>query len=248
MEKSRRFSTISLAVACMTAPLSLHLIEFAWGMVEAWAKFWLRPASAFYVESWMSKSVLIWALAGPTVLLLIGIGALASLRSSWPRWPVIALPIALVIVLFSLMVFPSAPLRDLEQTRNADHLADVGHFIAMWSGNGNRFPLTQSELEHALRPWLEGPSIYRQQRQTINYQIEFHANQTGPYRANPERPGIVYYAVNQSGSKFWLTISGLNAPFANQPQMMRVDAYTADRQPWGDILVEDDVSAFMHEN
>lgn len=248
MEKSKRFSIIGLAVACMTALLSLHLIPFTWGMVEAWARFWLRPASAFYVESWMSKSILIWALAAPTVFLLIGIGALASLRSSWPRWPVIALPIALVIALFSLKDFPSAPLRDLEQTRNTGHLADVGHFIAMWSGNGDRFPLTQSELEHALRPWLEGPSIYRQQRQTINYQIEFHANQTGPYRANPERPGIVYYAVNQSGSKFWLTISGLNAPFANHAQMMRVDDYTAERQPWGDILVEDDVSVLMREN
>src|ERR1700747_427060 len=144
MEKSRRFSAISLAVACMTDLLSLHFIEFTWGMVKAWVKFLLRPASAFYIESWMSKAVFIWALAGPTVFLLIGIGALASLRSSWPRWPVIALPIALVIALFSLTVFPSAPLRDLEQTSNADHLADVGRFIAMWSGNGDRFPLTQS--------------------------------------------------------------------------------------------------------
>jgi hypothetical protein len=248
MEKTRRFSIIGLVIACITALLSLHLVEFAWGMVDAWAKFWLRPAGAFYVEFWMSKSVVFWALAAPGVLLLTGVGALASLRSSWPRWPVIALPIALATALFSLMVFPSTPLRDMEQTRNADHLADVGHLIAIWSGNGDRFPLTQSELEHALRPWLEGPSIYRQKRQIINYQIEFHANQNGPYRANPERPGIVYYAVNQSGSKFWLTISGLNAPFANRPQMMRVDPYTAETQPWGDLLVEDDISALVHEN
>src|ERR1700751_5032145 len=109
MEKSRRFSTISLATACVAFLLSLPLLRFAWIVVEAWIKIRLRPKDAFYIESWASTWELIIAVAEPTLILLIVIGVLASLRSSWPRWPVIALPMAIAITLCSLVIVQNLP-------------------------------------------------------------------------------------------------------------------------------------------
>lgn len=237
MEKSRRFSTIGLTVAILTGLLSLPLLVFTWSVVHLWIRFWLRPTNAFYIDSWMSTSVLVFALAGPLVILLVLVGALASLRSSWPRWPAIALPVAIVIALYSMIVIPDFPLWDAERIEGIVHLATIEHSLESWGRTNGRFPVTQAEFENAIVKGSQQPSIYRQHDHALSYQLRLLPDQTGPYRTQPESPAIVYYAVTQSGNQFWLTASGLNAAVSNRAAMLKTDPFTASKQPWGNLLV-----------
>jgi hypothetical protein len=75
----------------------------------------------------------------------------------------------------------------------------------------------------------------------LNSETEFIANLDGPYSTTPNRPGILYYAVNDGGTEFWLTVSGLNVPFAEHAAMLRVGEFQASKQPWGDLFVTSDV-------
>lgn len=240
MEKSIRFSTIGLTVAILTGLLSLPLLVFTWSVVHLWIRFWLRPANAFYINSWMSTSVLVFALAGPLVILLVLVGALASLRSSRPRWPVVVLPVAILIALYSMVVIPDFPLWDAERIEEIVHLATIEHSLESWGRTNGRFPVTQAEFENAIAKGSQPPSIYRQHNHALSYQLRLLSDQTGPYRTQPESPAIVYYAVSQSGNQFWLTVSGLNTAVSTQAEMLKTDPFTASKQPWGNLLVVSD--------
>lgn len=65
-------------------------------------------------------------------------------------------------------------------------------------------------------------------------------NQGTPYATIPERPGIVYYAVNPTGKQFVLTISGLNAPLSARVSMMKAEAFVGEKQPWGGLLATEE--------
>lgn len=240
MEKSRRFSTIGLTVAILAGLLSLPPLVFTWSVVHLWIRFLLRPADAFYTNSWMSTSVFVFALAGPLVILLVLVGAFASLRSSWPRWPVVALSIAIVIALYSMVVIPNLPLWDAERIEGIVHLATIEHSLESWGRTNGRFPVAQAELEIAIAKGSQQPSIYRQDDHALSYQLRLLPHQTGPYRTQPESPAIVYYAVTRSGNQFWLTASGLNSAVSKRAAMLKTDSFTASKQPWGNLLVLSD--------
>ncbi len=79
-------------------------------------------------------------------------------------------------------------------------------------------------------------SPYVQNGRRIKFDLRFITNEGVPYSANPEKPGIVYYAVNSDGSQFVLTISGLNTPASDRTSMMKEVAWIGAKQPWGGLL------------
>ena len=236
MEKSRRFSTISLATALLAALISLPLFKFTWSVADLWIRFWLRPPDVFYIDSWMSSRVLITTLAGLFVLLLVVIGAIASVRASWPRWLIVALPIAIAVTLCSMLNMLNLPLWNTEIIYDSAYLTTIEHSLVEWSRENGRFPTTQNELLNATAGESQIQSIYRQRKHILSHQLYFLPDQDGPYTTQPNQPGIVYYAVNQSGNQFWLTVSGLNLAVSNKPVMLQTDPFTASKQPWGNFL------------
>jgi hypothetical protein len=241
IEKSHKGLTISLVVAVLIAILSFPLIFFTCSFVKVCFGRLIASANTFYVEHWSDVFTLACALAGPLVLFLVAISAYAALRTTRSRWPLIALPFALVIELWAIAAVPNLPIWNLELAQNLNYLGALEHRLRSWDREHGRFPLTNIELDEAVGD-IAKPSFYRQGRQPIDFQIEFVSNQSAPYQTTPERPGIAYYAVDTRGNQFWLTASGLNAVYAEHSRMAHTDPLTSSKQPWGDLLVFTDVS------
>jgi len=85
-------------------------------------------------------------LAGPTVLILVAIGIYSALRTSWPRWPLVALPFALITELCALVVIPTLPIWHLELVENLKYMGSMEHRLETWDREHGRFSLTQDEL------------------------------------------------------------------------------------------------------
>lgn len=240
MEKGQRFTVASLVAVVFLWLLSLPLIQFTWTVVETWVQFHLDKGEPFSIGRWLDATTLALALAGPIVLLLSAIGVLAAIRSEWPRWPVFAVPLGFIVALYAMVCIPNVPLWHSELFGNLNHLGSLEHRLEGWDRIHGRFPLTREEVDSVLGGVATEPGPYCQRGKRLDYQIEVVLNQTAPYRTSPQQPGIVYYAVDSAGRQFWLTVSGLNAPFSDRVTMARTDAFTASKQPWEGLLVFSD--------
>jgi hypothetical protein len=248
MEKGQRFTVASLVAVALLWLLSLPLIGFTWTVAENWVQLHLRNGQIFSMERWLDATTLALALAGPIVLLLSAFGVLAAVRSNWPRWPVLALPLGFIVALCVRVYIPDVLLSHSELSGNRNHLGSLEHRLEDWDRVHGRFPLTRAELDSSLGGVATEPGPYCQRGKRLDYQVEVQLNQSAPYRASPGRPGIVYYAVDSTGRQFWLTVSGLNAPFSDRVTMARTDAFTASKQPWADLLVLSDANVFYQKN
>jgi hypothetical protein len=240
-EKSYKGSTISLVVAVLITILSFPLIFFTYSFLKVCFGRLAASGNAFYVEHWWDVFTLACALAGPVVILLVGISAHAALGTARLRRALISLPFALLIELCAMAAISNLPIWNLELAQNLNYLGALEHRLRSWDREHGRFPLTNIELDDAVGD-IAKPSFYRQGRQPLDFQIEFVPNQSAPYQTTPKRPGVAYYAVDTSGNQFWLTASGLNAVYAERSTMAHTDPLTSSKQPWGNLLVFTDVS------
>ena len=240
MEKGQRFTVVSLVAVVLLWLLSLPMIQFTWTVVGNWMQFHLQQRQLFSIGRWLDATAVALALAGPIVLLLSALGVLAAIRSEWPRWPVLAVPLGFIVAFYAMVCIPNVPLWHLELIGNLNHLGSLEHRLEGWDRIHGRFPLTRAELDSALGGVATEPGPYCQRGERLNYQLEVVSNQTAPYRTSPQQPGIVYYAVDSAGRQFWLTVSGVNAPFSDRVTMARTDAFTASKQPWEGLLVFSD--------
>jgi hypothetical protein len=225
-EKSQRTSTLSLVAAISITLFSYPLLLFTFRFLKILFGEFVLSANVFYVDHWWNTWMLVCCLAGPTVLILVAVGICSALRSTWPTWPLIALPLALIIELCALVVIPNLPFWQLELVQNVTHMAPLEQRLKTWSTEHGRFPVTQNELDNVLSSTTM-TSPYRQGGNTLSYQIELVPNQSAPYQTTPTQPGIVYYAVDPNGRQYWLTVSGLNAPYADRPAMAHTDPLQA---------------------
>ena len=248
MEKGQRFTVASLVAVALLWVLSLPLIRFTWTVVENWVQLHLHRGQIFSIERWLDATTLALAVAGPIVLLLSAVGVLAAVRSEWPRWPVLAMPIGFIVALYAMVCIPNVLLSHSELSGNRNHLGSLEHRLEDWERIHGRFPLTRAEVDSSLGGVATESGPYFQSGERLDYQVEVVLNQSAPYRTSPRLPGIVYYAVNSTGQQFWLTASGINAPFSDRVTMARTDAFTASKQPWEDLLVLSDANVHYQKN
>jgi hypothetical protein len=247
-EKGLRFTVASLVAVALLWLLALPLLQFSWTVVENWVQFHLHKGQLFSIDRWLDATTLALALAGPIVLLLSAFGVLAAIRSEWPRWPVLAVPLGFIVSLYAMVCIPNVPLWHSELFGNLNHLGSLEYRLESWNRIHERFPLTRAEMDSALGAVATEPGPYRQGGKRLDYQIEVVLNQTAPYRTNPQQPGIVYYAVDSAGRQFWLTVSGIDAPFSDRVTMARTDPFTASKQPWEGLLVFSDANVRYLKN
>ncbi len=197
MEKWQRFTVASLVAVVFLWLLSLPLIQFTWTVIETWVQFHLDKGEPFSIGRWLDATTLALALAGPIVLLLSAFGVLAAIRSEWPRWPVLAVPLGFIVALYAMVCIPNVPLWHSELFGNSNHLGSLEHRLEGWDRIHGRFPLTRAEVDSVLGGVATEPGPYCQRGKRLDYQIELILNQTAPYHTSPQQPGIVYYAVIQ---------------------------------------------------
>jgi len=118
-------------------------------------------------------------------------------------------------------------------------LISIDERIKSVGGTGG-FPLSEEELKRLVGNLAFEVSPYMQNGKRISFDLRFIANRGTPYCTNPEKPGIVYYAVDSDGKQFVLTISGLNTPTSNRASMMEEIAWIGSKQPWGGLLATEE--------
>jgi hypothetical protein len=240
MDKGRRFSVITLVGVSFLCLLTVPSILFTWKILRIWIDFRLHSRQVFYVEHWLDGSVLGLIFAAPFLLILAVLGALAAIHPSWPKSAALAVPAGITIALYTIICIPNVPLWHSELMQNANHLGFVEHLLDDWYRGHSRYPLTSEELQDALQAQDRIASPYGRAGERLIYELQFEPRESKPFKTESARPGIVYYAVDTRGEQFWLTVSGLNAPFAERASMARTDAFAASKQPWEGLLVVSD--------
>ena len=132
------------------------------------------------------------------------------------------------------------PFADAEWVADSNHLLRIDERIKIRGNNTREFPTSPEALKNAVGNLAHETSPYEHGGKQLDFDLEFVLDKGVPYSANPERPGIVYYSVNPSGTQFALTISGLNAPVSDRASMMKEGTFVGSKQPWGGLLATED--------
>ena len=132
------------------------------------------------------------------------------------------------------------PFADAERTADTSHIIRLSQRIKVWGDSRGGFPTSQKALKDAVGDLAYEISPYERASGGIRFDLQFQMGQGTPYSTNPEKPGVVYYSVNPSGTQFVLTISGLNAPIGTRPAMMRAGAFVGAKQPWNGMLATEE--------
>jgi hypothetical protein len=216
--------------------------------------YWWRIAHAgptdFLVSHWATRYTLVSALFAPCWIACT-LAALALAR----RWPILSLIVLisfLVIEPVSCVSAPSLsrsggflgleelPFADAERAADLVHLEHIDAQLKKVGNDAGAFPTSEAELKEAIGSLALESSPYEQGGKTIAFDLELVLNRGVPYATSPEKPGIVYYAVDPDGRQFVLTMSGLNAPISTRPSMMKAEAFVGEKQPWGGLLATEE--------
>jgi hypothetical protein len=139
----------------------------------------------------------------------------------------------------NLLGLEALPFADAERNADRRHLISIDERIKSVGGTG-AFPLSDEELRKLVGNLAFEASPYVQNGKRIPFDLRFITNRGIPYSTNPEKPGIVSYAVDSTGKQFVLTISGLNTPTCNRASMMEEVAWIGSKQPWGGLLATEE--------
>jgi len=227
-------------VAMWQADETISALKYWWNVKHA-------SATDFVVPHWATSYSWVSALFAPLWLALI-IATVFFLRR-WPTALFVVLGAYLLIAPVSCAYAPALdaqaggflgleelPFADAERAPDAEQLERLDQLISRRGERVGEFPTSFEALKSAVGDTAFERSPYEQAGKQLSFDLRFVLNQGRPYSTNPERPGVVYYAVNPSGSQFVLTISGLNAPISNRASMMRAGSFVGGKQPWSGLL------------
>jgi len=132
------------------------------------------------------------------------------------------------------------PFADAERAADLKHLMRVDEQVKRWGDDRKEFPKSSDALRAVVGELAYESSPYEEAGKNIAFDLKFEMDEGRPYSTEPRKPGVVYYSVDQSGTQFVLTISGLNAPIDNRPSMVKAGAFVGGKQPWGGLLATEE--------
>jgi len=242
--KLRLVVVLALFLAVISAselPETSSTIRYWWDVGHA-------NANDFVVSHWWTNYTLISSLFAPSWLACIC--AVVLLCRRWPLFCVITL---LIVEPLSCASAPSAdphsesilgleeiPFVTAERAADEEHLVRVDQLLKQRAGDSGWFPTTEKELHDDVGDVAFETSPYEQAGRKLSFDLKLVINQGTPHSEVPEKPGIVYYAVNESGRQFVLTISGLNEPVSGRASMMKASTFYGGKQPWGGLLASEE--------
>ncbi len=185
----------------------------------------------FVVPHWWTGYTIISALFAPCWLACTCAALLLCRR--WPLFGAIVLGAFLILEPISCASAPAAepdsqgflgleelPFADAERAADERHLEQIDQIIKRRGDGAGQFPTTDEALRTTVGDLAFESSPYEQAGKKLPYDLRLVVNQGVPYSATPEKPGIVYYAINESGRQFVLTISGIETPLTQADRSM----------------------------
>lgn len=233
-----------LVIAGVELEETISAVHFWW---------WVgHPAPRDYVvPNWWTHYTVASALFAP--MWFVCAGATLAFSRRWPIAALVTLSLFLVIEPLSCVSTPSVvrgsegllgleelPFAGAERAADWEHLAKVDAQLKRVGVDAGVFPTSYDALKTAVGDVSFESSPYEQNGKKLPFDLKFVPNQGTPYATIPEKPGIVYYAVNSAGTQFVLTISGLNAPVGDRSSMMKAEAFVREKQPWGGLLATEE--------
>ena len=94
--------------------------------------------------------------------------------------------------------------------------------VQSWLETHDKFPSSDAELQEVFRqsPWKTSPYAYL--GAPLSPRAVFVGNAKGPVlQPTLPEPGVLYYAINDAGDHFWITLSVLDAPSSEKALMLR---------------------------
>jgi hypothetical protein len=239
----------ALIIAVLLLIISGTQLDITVAALRCWRHVHRAAASEFVVPQWWTPYTIGSAVFAP--LWLAVTGAVLILVRRFPKLALVSLSAFLIAAPMSCGYAPSLdprsggflgleelPFTSAEREANRDHLMRVNQRLKSRA----QFPLSPQELRDVVGSLASETSPYEQGGVPLNFALSFQINRGVPFSTEPAKPGIVYYAVNSDGSQFALTISGLNAPAGDRPKMMRETTFVGSKQPWGGLLVLEEVN------
>ncbi|MGA2169346.1 MAG: hypothetical protein ABSG62_14140 [Terracidiphilus sp.] len=241
----------ALVLALFLVVISGAELHETFSAINYWRHVSHAGSNEFVVPHWWTGYTIISALFAPSWLACT-CAALALCRR-WPLFGVITLGAFLILEPISCASAPAAdrdsqgflgleelPFADAERTADGRHLERIDQILKRRGDSTGSFPTTDEALRVAVGDLAFETSPYEQGGKKLPFELRLVLNQGVPYSATPEKPGIVYYAVNESGRQFVLTMSGLNTPISNRASMMKASTFVGEKQPWGGLLASEE--------
>ena len=240
----------AFAFIALVAVISLAQLDVTLSAISFWWKVNHPASSQFVVLHWWTRYTIASALFAPVWLTCSG--ATLFLVRHRPGLALIALSAFLIIEPISCASAPSfdresgnllglemLPFADAERNADRLHLISIDERIKS-VGETGAFPLSEEELKKLVGNLAFEASPYARGGKRLPFDLRFITIRGVPYSTNPEKPGIVYYAVDSSGKQFVLTMSGLNTPSSSRASMMEEIAWIGSKQPWGGLLATEE--------
>lgn len=241
----------AIVIGALLAIVSIWQLDETWSALKyLWAIRHATPTE-YIVHDWATPYTWASALFAPGWL-TVGIGTLLLLRRR-PTLALITMTALLIVAPISCASAPSLyreaggplgleelPFADAERTADLKHLMRVDERIKWWSTARKKFPTSPDALRTAVGELAYESSPYEQAGKNIPFDLEFEMDKGRPYSTEPRSPGVVYYSVDESGTQFVLTVSGLNAPVNKDPSMVKAGAFVGGKQPWGGLLAAEE--------
>jgi hypothetical protein len=241
----------AFVLAAMLALISMIQSDETYSAVSCWWRVNHATSSDFVVPHWWTQYTVASALFAP--IWIICTCAILLLVRRRPGIALAALSIFLVAEPISCASAPTfdkdsgkilgleeLPFADAERELDMTHLLLIDERIKIRGDDFGKFPLSPESLKDAVGDLAFDISPYEYRGKRLSFDLRFITNDGVPYSTDPEKPGIVYYAVNPSGDQFALTISGLNAPIDNRASMMKQESFVGSKQPWGGLLATEE--------
>jgi hypothetical protein len=219
--------------------------------IHSWWQVGHPATRDFVIANWWTHYTVASAFFAPFWLVCTFIAL--SLSRRWPLLAVVILSLFLIFEPLSCISTPSIvrgsqgflgleelPFAGAERAADWEHLAKMVVQLKRVGDDTEAFPTSEQSLRAAIGSVAFETSPYEQKGKHLAFEVRFVLNQGTPYVTNPEKPGIVYYAVNPTGKQFVLTISGLNAPVSDRSSMMKAEAFVGEKQPWGGLLAAEE--------
>jgi hypothetical protein len=242
---------VALVLALLLAFISAAQLPETSSAVRYWWDVGHARPSDFIVPHWWTSYTLISALFAPSWLACICTAVFLCRR--WPLFCVMTLGAFLILEPMSCASAPSAdpdsqsplgleelPFATAERAADERHLERMDRLLKLSGDDAGEFPTTEKELRDAIGDLAFETSPYEQAGRKLPFDLRLVINQGTPHSETPEKPGIVYYAVDASGRQFVLTISGLNEPISGRGSMMKASTFVGRKQPWGGLLASEE--------
>jgi len=222
-------------------------MDVTWALIRSWWLVAHPPSHAFVVKHWFTHYTIASGLFAPVWCLIVLVLFWVSSKRQIPG--VVALSLCFILLPMSCASAPGfkggsgyflgleeTPFSAAERMQVDTHLTCVYEKLDRWGHDHVHFAINENEVQSIPLDGCNESSPYWQDDIPVPYSFRAVWNDGRAYSGASDRPGIMYYSVSSDGKQFVLTISGLNAPLAMMPSMMKKTSFIGGKQPWGGLL------------